>query len=98
MLRLRIFSSAAYGGDIVRLEDAINDWLDSAHPAIRQMAQSSLAEHVVVTFLFEGGHRDARMRATSAVVPEAFERVMNDLELDPAEEEPTLLPNAELPY
>jgi hypothetical protein len=99
MLRLRIFSSAAYGGDIGKLEEAINAWLASARPIIRQVAQSSTAaEALVVTFLYDDGQLETNTRATSAAVPEAFERGFNDEELDLADEEPTLLPDAELPY
>lgn len=98
MLRLKIFTTTACGGDINQLEDAINRWLDTFQPAIRQMTQSSSEEYVVVTFLYDSGQRDVQTRITSAVVPEAFERGLNGSELDLADDEPTLLPDAELPY
>lgn len=99
MLRLKIFSSAAYSGDIGKLEEAINTWLASAGPVIRQVAQSSAAkEALVVTFLYEDGQLETSTRKASAAVPEAFERSLNEEELDPTDEEPTLLPDAELPY
>jgi hypothetical protein len=99
MLRVKIFSSVAYEGDIRTLEDAINDWLASARPMIRQVVQSSTAEEaLVVTFLYDAGQLETSVRMASAAVPEAFERSLNDLGLDPADEEPTVLPDAELPY
>ena len=98
MLRVKVFSGAMHGEDNQRLEDHINGWLADARPAIRQMTQSSIAERVVVTFLYEESHRDAQMRVTSAVVPEAFAHSLNDAELDPADDQPGLLPEVELPY
>lgn len=98
MLRVKVFSSATYGGNCSQLEDGINRWLENAQPAIRQMTQSSVADQVIVLFLYEERHRDAQMRASSAEVPEAFERSLNESELDPADDELTELPEAELPY
>ena len=99
MLRLKIFSSAAYSGDIAKLEEAINAWLASARPMIRQVAQSSTSEEaLVVTFLYDDGQLDTTTRKASAAVPEVFERGLNEEELDLADEEPTVLPDAELPY
>lgn len=98
MLRVKIFSSAMHGEDNQRLEDHINGWLADERPAIRQMTQSSYAEHVTVTFLYDDDHRDTQVRMASAVVPKAFEHSLNDAELDPADDQPDLLPEAELPY
>lgn len=99
MLRLKIFSSAAYSGDIGKLEEAINAWLAGARPIIRQVVQSSTAEEaLVVTFLYDDGQLETNTRKASAAVPEAFERGLNEEELDLADEELTLLPDAELPY
>jgi hypothetical protein len=98
MLRVKVFSSATYEGNFSQLEGDINRWLESAQPVIRQMTQSNVADHVMVTFLFEEGYRDTKMHAGSAEVPEAFERSLNDSELDPVDDEPTVLPEAELPY
>lgn len=98
MLRVKIFSSGVQGGEIKGLQDAINGWLESAHPAIRQVIQSSVAEHLVVTFLYEDSRRDAQAHATSAAVPEVFEHSLNGSDLDPADDEPAILPEAELPY
>lgn len=98
MLRVKVFSSATRAPDCHTLEQAINSWLDADRPVIRQMTQSVSADRVVITFLYESGQRDAQSRAASAAVPEAFERGLDDAELEPADDEPALLPDAELPY
>jgi hypothetical protein len=98
MLRLKIFSTATYGGDIGKLEEEINGWLESAQPAIRQMLQSGGVEHTVISFLYETGEHGMQTHVASAVVPEAIERSLDGTDLDPVEDEPTLLPDAELPY
>ncbi|HEX6544035.1 MAG TPA: hypothetical protein VF040_19935 [Ktedonobacterales bacterium] len=98
MLRVKMFSTGMYGGEIKGLQDAINGWLESAHPAIRQVTQSSSAEHIVVTFLYDEGFFDTSPRTASAEVPEAFEQSLKGAHLDPVDDEPGLLPNAELPY
>lgn len=98
MHRIKMFSSAMHGGEIQGLEAAINGWLESAHPTIRQVTQSGADEQVVVTFLYDDGHRAMQFRMASTAVPEAFEQSLSGLDLDPVEEEPVLLPEAELPY
>lgn len=98
MFRVKVFSSGVRGDDAQMLESAINKWLESAHPSIRQMTQSSSTEHVIVTFLYDDGQRDAQTRVASAVVPKAFEHSLSDAELDPADDQPGILPEAELPY
>ncbi|MGE5335233.1 MAG: hypothetical protein ACM3N4_11075 [Nitrososphaerota archaeon] len=98
MLRVKVFSSAVSGGDSSPLEDGINRWLESVRPVVRQVTQSSVADQVIVLFLYEERHGDAQVRARSAEVPEAFGRSLNESELDPADDEPTELPEAELPY
>lgn len=98
MLRVKIFSSAMYGGDISQFEGEINHWLESIHPPIRQMTQSNATDHVILTFLYDAAHRDTATYAASVEVPEAFERSLDDAELDPVDDEPTMLPEAELPY
>ena len=98
MLRVKLFSGAMHGEDTQRLEDHINGWLADARPVIRQMTQSSIAEYVMVTFLYEDGHRDAQMRMTGAVVPEAFAHDLHDADLDLADDQPGLLPAVDLPY
>lgn len=98
MHRLKIFNSAAHEGDITKLEAAINSWLEDAQPVVRHMTQTSSAEQLVISFLYDEYRHGAQVHTASAAVPEAFERSLNDLGLDPADEEPTLLPDAELPY
>jgi hypothetical protein len=99
MLRLKIFSSAGYGGDIGALEEAINTWLVGARPSIRHVVQSNPSEEaLVITFLYEDGQLETNTRKASAAMPETFERGLNEAEPDLADDEPTLLPDAELPY
>jgi len=98
MLRVKIFSGVTQSGSSAHLEREINDWLEAERPMIRQMAQSGLGYQFALTFLYEirGGEDQAHL--AKAHVPEAFERDMEDSELDPVEDEPTTLPEAELPY
>ena len=98
MLRVKIFSGFTQGGNSAHLEREINNWFEAEQPKIRQMAQSGHGYQFTLTFLYEirGGEDQAHL--ASADVPEAFERDLEDSELDPVEDEPTILPEAELPY
>lgn len=101
MFQVKMFSSVTHGGDIASLERAINSWLDASMPAIRQITQSSDAGHIVVTFLYEKRRGEDQAHLTTADVtdvPDAFERDLDDTNLDPVEDEPPTLPDAELPY
>jgi hypothetical protein len=104
MLRVKIFSSATHGANLDEFEREINDWLDATHPAIRQMTQSTHFSQtaagggVVVTFLYEKQRGEDQAHLAAADIPEAFERDLDGAELDPTEDEPTVLPEAELPY
>jgi hypothetical protein len=98
MFQVKMFSSATHGGDIASLERAINSWLDASQLAIRQMTQSSDAGHIVVTFLYEKRRGEDQAHLATADVPDAFERDLDDTNLDPVEDEPPTLPDAELPY
>lgn len=98
MFRVKLFSSAAHSGDIASLEREINGWLEASEPAIRQVAQSSDAGQVVITFLYEKRRGEDQAHLVAADVPDAFERDLDDTNLDPVEEEPPTLPEAELPY
>jgi hypothetical protein len=98
MLRVKLFSSAAFGGDMDKFEAEINGWLASAHPAIRQMTQSGSEGRVAVTFLYDSNQRDAEAPSMGSAA--AFEGGADDADFDQADadDEPTLLPDAELPY
>jgi hypothetical protein len=98
MLRVKIFSNSTHGGDIPGLEREINTWLDATQPTIRQMTQSGAGDHVTVAFLYERRRREDQAHLANAEVPSAFERDLEDTELDPVEDEPTILPEVELPY
>jgi len=94
--RFKVFSSASCGDDIGKLERMINDWLESAHPAIRHVAQSSLGTHLVVSFVFDDAGAHVAVAERAVAVPEVFEQDLRDAELDPMEI--VILPEAELPY
>lgn len=98
MLRVKIFSSVIQGGNSAHIEREINNWLEAELPAIRQMTQSSIGNQLAVTFLYEKRRGEDQAHLAKADVPEAFERDLEDSELDPVEDEPTILPEAELPY
>jgi hypothetical protein len=98
MLRVKIFSGVTQGGNSAHLEREINNWLDAEQPTIRQMTQSGHGYQFTLTFLYEKRRGEDEAHLAKADVPEAFERDMEDSELDPLEDEPTILPEAELPY
>lgn len=100
MLRVKLFSSAAFGGDMEKLEAEINGWLAIAHPAIRQMTQSGSEWHVAVTFLYESNQRDDETHNKVSAAAGSFEGDPEGADSDQADadDEPTLLPEAELPY
>jgi len=99
MQRVRVFTSAAYGGDLAQLERAVNDWLAADQPQVHQIAQSTVGEHIVLTVLYvEGAEAAQREEAASVEVPEVFERTLDDAELDPSGPPDLTLPELELPY
>ena len=98
MFRYKGFHSASVGGDVARLELAVNDWMQKYHPRIRMMAQSSSGEHVVLSFVYEDSTDSEQHKARKVAVPEVFERTLDDAELDPEDVDDTGLPEAELPY
>lgn len=100
MLRVKVFSSATVGGDINKLEDDINGWLESASPTIRQLTQSSSEGHITITFLYEDHQRETEAHMTGSAEAETFAGDPDDADFDQADadDETTLLPEAELPY
>jgi hypothetical protein len=96
MLRFKSFSSAACGDDVTNLERLVNDWLMVAHPQIQHMAQSSLGEHLVLSFVYDDAHAQVALAEHAVAIPDVFEEQLQDTELDPMEVLP--LPLAELPY
>ena len=98
MFRVKIFASSMHSSEFASLEREINDWLEAGQPAIRQMTQSGKGEQVVITFLYEKRRGEDQAHVATADVPEAFERDLEDTGLDPVGDEPTILPDADLPY
>ena len=98
MLRVKIFASNGQVGDVSRLEDAIDRWIESEQPTIRRVIQSSSPGLVVLTFLFDDAHREPRSHPASDMLSEALEREADDIELDSSDERHDILPEAELPY
>jgi hypothetical protein len=99
MQRVRVFTSAAYGGDLTELERDVNAWLAAQRPQVHQIAQSTVGEHVVLTVLYaEGAGAAHREEAASVEVPEVFERTLEGAELDPGDAPDLPLPELELPY
>ncbi len=93
MLRVKIFSNGTRFNEVSVLEEAIDHWLESEQPAIRQVIQSSSAGQVVLTFLYDDARRDS-----GAATPGDFEQSSSTAEYDPTDDEPDVLPDAELPY
>lgn len=98
MLRVKIFASGTQTNEINVLEQEIDHWLKNEQPAIRQMAQSCSAGQVVLTYLYDDTHRDPQARSASATTHESFDQGSTDAEFDSTDDEPDMLPDAELPY
>src|SRR5215469_18396623 len=73
MQRFRAFTSASWDDDLGLMERAINGWLESDHPQIHMMAQASLGEHLIVSFVYADNFPMATARE-AATVAEVFER------------------------
>jgi hypothetical protein len=102
MQRFRAFTSASWDDDLAGMEKAINGWLDSDHPHIHMMAQASLGEHLVVSFVYADNFQMATGRE-AATVAEVFERQLQDSGFAEEQEEAEVdlgitLPVMELPY
>lgn len=101
MLHYKVFSSAACNDDVAALEQIVNEWLGREQPYVHSMAQSSLGEHLALSFLFEDDDTHDTQKTTAVAIanPDIFAEALRDTDLDPAEELfVTLLPHAELPY
>ena len=98
MLRVKIFASSTQINEVSVLEHAIDHWLESEQPAIRQVIQSSSAGQVVLTFLYDDTNRDPQARHASATMYETFDQGSADAEVDSPDDELEMLPEAELPY
>ncbi len=98
MFRYKGFDSAAFGGDLQRLEASVNEWMEKQHPRIRLMTQSPRGEHLVLSFVYENSSDSELRLSQRAAVPEVFERTLDDSDLDPQDVDDTGLPEAELPY
>jgi hypothetical protein len=98
MLRVKIFSSDTKFNQISVLEKAIDHWLQSERPTIRQVIQSSSAGQVVLTFLYDDTRRDPSALDSSFASHDAFEQGSDRDADDAGDDEPDSLPDAELPY
>ncbi len=98
MLHYKVFTSAAYGDDMAKLEAAVNAWLDEAQPLVHTMTQSNVGSSVVISFLYElDEDEDRRISVATAETPSET----GARQLSPSTNEPvmiTLLPHVELPY
>jgi hypothetical protein len=101
MQRFRAFTSASWDDDLGGMEKAINGWLESDHPQIHMMAQSSLGEHLIVSFIYADNFQMATARE-AATVAEVFERQLQETGFEEEQEEEVdlgiILPVMELPY
>ncbi len=98
MAQIKVFNSAATGGDLDALADTVNAWLEAERPHITHFAQTTLLNDLILTFIFELATGDAQETlAEAADVPQIFEQSLDQAELDPTSDTP-LLPEAELPY
>jgi hypothetical protein len=85
------------------MEKAINGWLESDHPQIHMMAQASLGEHLIVSFIYADNYQMATDREAATVAAEVYERQLQDAGFAEEQEEEEVnlgisLPVMELPY
>ena len=103
MQRFRAFSSASWDDDLGRMEQAINEWMESDHPQIHMMAEAPLGEHLIVSFVYADNFQMTTARE-AATVAEVFERQLQNGSFEEEEEEEEevnlaiTLPVMELPY
>jgi hypothetical protein len=98
MLRVKIFASGTQINEVSMLEEDIGHWLENEQPTIRQMIQSCSAGQVVLTFLYDDARRDPQVSDASTAMRGAFDQGSNNSEADSTDDEPEILPEAELPY
>lgn len=98
MLHYKVFTSAAYGDDMSKLEAAVNAWLDDVQPLVHSMTQSNAGPSIVISFLYElDEDEDRRMSVAMAeALVETGARQGNPTAVESVLV--TLLPHAELPY
>jgi hypothetical protein len=77
MQRFRAFTSASWDDDLAGMEKAINGWLESDHPQIHMMAQASLGEHLIVSFIYAENFQMTTAKEAAAVA-DVFERQLQD--------------------
>jgi hypothetical protein len=98
MQRFRAFTSASWNDDLGGMEKAINRWLETDHPQIHMMAQASLGEHLIVSFVYADNFQMATAREAAAVA-EVFERqLQEEEEVEDEIDLGVILPIMELPY
>ena len=102
MQRFRAFTSASWDDDLGGMEKAINGWLESDHPQIHMMAQASLGEHLIVSFIYAENFQMTTAKEAAAVA-EVFERQLQDTGFVEEQEEEEVdlgitLPVMDLPY
>lgn len=98
MLRVKIFASDTRINEIRVLEMAIDHWLESEQPAIRQVIQSSSAGQVVLTFLYDDMNRDQQAHDSGTARRETVGQSSDGDADEATDDEPDILPDAELPY
>ncbi len=97
MLHYKAFTSDMTNGDIAALEQAVNTWLEEAHPLVHTMTQSPAGAGMVLSFLYELD--DDQQERVAAATAEAMEIVSGQADLPmPNALMITLLPQMELPY
>jgi hypothetical protein len=98
MQRFKTFTSADCDDDLARLEQMVNDWLDTEKPHVHYFSSAPFGDHLVVSFVYAARYAEAGVAEEAAAVAEVFERTMGNATPDPAEVKEVLLPEVELPY
>lgn len=96
MLHYKAFTTDQTSGDLAALEQAVNTWLEEAHPLVHTMTQSPCGGGIVLSFLYE--LEDEQQERVALATAEAAEtasvaqpEMLDTLMI-------TLLPQMELPY
>lgn len=89
MYRFKTFDSRDGVGDIAALEARVNTWIEHEHPRIRLMCQTPIANHILLSFVFEvATDIDDQIAKAATAVPDVFQETLEETELDPSEPPP----------
>lgn len=98
MPQFKAFALAVVG-ELTTLEAEVNAWLERERPQILFFAQTHAGNGLALSFVYERSAQMSEAAASASTeVPAAFEQSLERVELDPADLDVPLAPEADLPY